>query len=336
MNVSIAYYESWASQRSCNVYTPFDIDPTPYTHLNFAFALIDDDTSEIRLSSGKDTALFAQLKHVQFLSRDLQLWISVGGYAVGAAPFSKLASTADGRRRFVESACRFMDQYGFDGMDLDWEFPAVPEKGGSKADRENLVALVKDYRSYCKNKGLSVAVPGGKSYMHGFDFKSIVPFVDWLNIMAYDLHGPWEKPSLALPHTNLTDIHESIQSILDAGVSPEKIVLGLANYGKTFELSNDACNSSSCPAKGPGKSGPCSGEPGSLYRAEIHSILEETKEIKPVFDRHATVKYFSWDKTQWVSFDDKETIELKMEYAARNCFAGILWWAVDMSPREDT
>lgn len=239
MNVSIAYYESWASQRSCNVYTPFDIDPTPYTHLNFAFALIDDDTSEIRLSSGKDTALFAQLKHVQFLSRDLQLWISVGGYAVGAAPFSKLASTADGRRRFVESACRFMDQYGFDGMDLDWEFPAVPEKGGSKADRENLVALVKDYRSYCKNKGLSVAVPGGKcedllpcwkrteviadfcqAYMHGFDFKSIVPFVDWLNIMAYDLHGPWEKPSLALPHTNLTGNHVRAARNMDKVLNP--------------------------------------------------------------------------------------------------------------------
>lgn len=162
MNISIAYYESWASQHSCNVHTPFDIDPTPYTHLNFAFALIDEDTGEIRLSSTKDTALFEQLKHIQLLSRDLKLWISVRGHAVGGAPFSKVASTAEKRRKFVESACEFMNQYGFDGMDLDWEFPRIPEKGGGRVNLENLVALVQDYRRYCRKKGLSVAVPGGK------------------------------------------------------------------------------------------------------------------------------------------------------------------------------
>lgn len=145
---------------------PSDIDLTPYTHINFAFALIDKD-GKIMLSVSNDTILFDQLKDVRDKKdKDIELWISVGGYAIGAGPFAKLAATQHGRETFIDSACTFMEKYGFKGMDLDWEFPTATTTGGTAADTANMVSLVKEYREECKNKGLSVTIPGGTCRSH--------------------------------------------------------------------------------------------------------------------------------------------------------------------------
>lgn len=159
---SIAYYESWASHRVCDAYMPSDINTTSYTHINFAFAVIDK-AGQIALSMNNDTILFEQLNDIRKKSpnKSLELWITVGGFAVGTAPFSKLAATRQGRSTFIDSACLFMNKYGFSGMDLDWEYPAALDSGGTTADTANMVLLVKEYRERCKKKGLSVTVPGG-------------------------------------------------------------------------------------------------------------------------------------------------------------------------------
>jgi chitinase len=344
MNRSIAYYESWASHRACDIYMPSDIDPTPYTHINFAFALIDKDTSKVALSLQNDTILYDQMKKLRTASNHLQIWIAVGGYAVGAAPFSKLAANSTGRGAFVDSVCSFMDKYGFDGMDLDWEYPGATDMGGAQSDGANLVLLLKEYRAKCKNKGLSVTVPGGicefsignsinlevdmscltswAVYMTGFNLQGIEPYVDWLNVMTYDLHGSWEKPILAQPHTNLsgknhhhhydsclgvtdifsgreTDITQSLKKVWDAKINPQKVTMGLAYYGKTYTLSSGSCAKPGCAAKGPGNASACSNEAGSLYNSEIEELLSKDSSIKPVLDKNAAVKYFTWNKDQW-------------------------------------
>ncbi|KAL1968102.1 hypothetical protein VTN77DRAFT_2232 [Rasamsonia byssochlamydoides] len=330
-NRLVAYYEGWASHRSCNVYMPSNIDPSPWTHINFAFALVDD-SNQVILSMDNDTVLYEQLQGLRTKKPSLQIWIAVGGYAVGAAPFSKMAATAEGRGGFIDSACAFMERYGFDGMDIDWEYPAATDMGGTAADTANFVALVKEFRDKCEGKGLSVTVPGGTYYMKGFDLKGLEPYVDWLNVMTYDLHGSWDNPILAQPHTNLSDISQSLQLLWNVGIDPQKVNMGLAHYGKTYTLSDTSCTTPGCPATGPGKAGPCSNEAGTLIDAEIDAILKNNTAIMPVLDEIAAVKYFAWDEDQWVSYDDAETFELKMNYAKSSCLGGILAWAIDMSP----
>lgn len=135
--------------------------------------------------------------------------------------------------------------------------------------------------------------------MQGFDLKGLAQYVDWLNVMTYDLHGSWEKPTIAKPHTNLSDVEESLQVLWNAGVSPDKVALGIADYGKTYTLSSSSCTTPGCAATGPGLPGPCSNEAGSLHDAEIDSILQKNTDIKPTMDEKAAVKYFSWNQTQW-------------------------------------
>lgn len=117
-------------------------------------------------SAKNDTDLYASLMKLKHNQPQLQIWIAVGGFTVAGAPFSTLARTKTSRGVFIDSVISFMDTYGFDGVDIDWEYPAAAEKGGSPEDTQNFVLLVSELKSRLqarkKKKGLSVTVPAGQ------------------------------------------------------------------------------------------------------------------------------------------------------------------------------
>lgn len=83
-----------------------------------------------------------------------------------------------------------MDTYGFDGVDLDWEYPAADDRGGVESDTANYVLLAQEMKSAFGSKyGLSMTLPTSYWYLQHFDLKGIQGSVDWFNLMAYDLHG---------------------------------------------------------------------------------------------------------------------------------------------------
>nr|KAG5697191.1 hypothetical protein BaRGS_002200 [Batillaria attramentaria] len=108
-----------------------------------------------------------------------------------------MAGVAAVRSRFVTSAVRFLRQHGFDGLDIDWEYPGL--RGGSPKDRNNLVMLCKELRqafeaekSGSKRLLLTAAVPAAKSKMDiGFNIRALDRYLDLWNLMTYDYHGPW-------------------------------------------------------------------------------------------------------------------------------------------------
>lgn len=68
--------------------------------------------------------------------------LAIGGWNEGSARFSKLVADEDRRAAFVKNVVRFLRQYNFDGLDLDWEYPAFRD-GSQPEDRENYASLVK-------------------------------------------------------------------------------------------------------------------------------------------------------------------------------------------------
>lgn len=156
---TIAYYESWAGQRDCNPFHPSDIDPMRWSQINFAFAVLDKNGTIVPTSKG-DPELYNATTGLKSGNENLQVWIAVGGDGMGGKPFSKMASSNSSRSDFIRSAKDFMNQYGFDGIDIDWEYPAVSSSGGKKEDKENLVTLVKEMREQLgKDTGISMTVP---------------------------------------------------------------------------------------------------------------------------------------------------------------------------------
>jgi chitinase len=103
-----------------------------------------------------------------------------------------MVSTAGNRAAFISSLITFMDTYGFQGADLDWEYPVDAKRGGSPADTDNLVLLVKEMRAAFKNRyGLSITLAPDYWYLRGFKPAEMQAYVDFMGFMAYDLHGPW-------------------------------------------------------------------------------------------------------------------------------------------------
>lgn len=122
-------------------------------------------------------------------------------------------------------------------MDLDWEYPQADDRGGQPADTENYVALAKELKAALGGKGLSMTLPTSYWYLQHFDVKSLQDSVDWFNFMTYDLHGVWDAQSRFLgpyiaPHTNLTEIDLGLDLLWRAGVSADKVVLGLGWVGE--------------------------------------------------------------------------------------------------------
>lgn len=159
-------------------------------------------------------------------------------------------------------------------------------------------------------------------------------YVDWVNLMTYDLHGSWDSPeddigSFVYAHTNLTEITAALDLLWRNDVPASKVNLGLGFYGRSYTLSDPSCSLPGCPFSAPGTAGACTQNNGTLSYAEITAI-QETYKVNTVYDPVAGVNYISWSQNQWVSFDDVRTLKQKVDYANQNGLLGVFIWALDL------
>jgi chitinase len=170
-------------------------------------------------------------------------------------------------------------------------------------------------------------------YLLHFDLAATVEYVDYVNVMAYDLHGIWDREnpigSQVLPHTNLTKIDLAMDLLWRNDVPASKVNLGLGFYGRAFELADPACAVPGCLFKGGAAKGPCTRNLGTLSYWEIMEIINKYN-IKPTYDKESGVKWISWNTNQWVSYDDQDTIQQKIKYTNALGLGGLLIWAIDL------
>ena len=98
---------------------------------------------------------------------------------------------------FAKSVVQFMRTYGFDGLDLDWEYPGLKERGGKRADYDSYVLMTKELRKTFNSAPepfeLTVAIMGNLTKLEmGFNLEGLAKYVDWFSIMVYDLWVSWD------------------------------------------------------------------------------------------------------------------------------------------------
>ncbi|OBT81990.1 hypothetical protein VE02_09311 [Pseudogymnoascus sp. 03VT05] len=288
-------------------------------------------------------SLYNQFTDLKGTYSGLETWISVGGWSftdpgTTRTAFSDMSSTSTNRQAFIQGLMTFMDTYGFDGVDIDWEYPAADDRGGVPADTVNFVSLLKDMRSaFGTSYGLSVTLPTSYWYLQHFDLEGMAKLVDWFNLMSYDLHGTWDAQSIYVgpyiaPHTNITEIDAGLDLLWRAGVESSKVTMGIAYYGRSFTLADPSCNTPNgiCRFTGGANAGECSDASGILDDQEIQSIITANK-LKPIHDTVAGVKWITWDNDQWVSYDDADTFTEKRAFANSRCLGGLMVWALDQT-----
>jgi chitinase len=161
--------------------------------------LIDPTTFAVVPSGVNDTDLYKRTVALKKRNPALQVFISVGGATQNPTVFSSMVASNSSTITFISSLVALMNHYGFDGVDIDWEYPGSLGNGGNAADVANYVTFLHKLRSALGTRGISITIPGSFYFMQSFDVVDIEPYVDWFNFMAYDYHGIWDAPSVP-PH----------------------------------------------------------------------------------------------------------------------------------------
>ncbi|KAM5440319.1 putative chitinase [Microsporum canis] len=272
----------------------------------------------------------------------LQVWAAIGGWSFNdeansqntCRAFRNMVGKIENRTKFISALLRFMRTYGFDGADLDWEYLGAEDRGAKTEDTSNLVLLLKEMRTAFQGQyGLSATLPTNFWYLRWFDISKMQHYLDWFSIKTSDIHGvsdAYRKPSgpFVRPHTNLTEIGEGLDLLWRAGVEPSKVTLGLGWYGRSYTLEDVSCSRPGCRFAQGGTPGRCTASPGILSNAEIMEIIDEHN-LTPIYDKEAGVNWITWDKTQWVSYDNEITFAQKINYANSLCLGGTMIWAID-------
>lgn len=169
--------------------------------------------------------------------------------------------------------------------------------------------------------------------MRHFDIKGSVDAANFVNLMAYDLHGVWDANnpigSHVLAHTNLTEIDRALDLLWRNDIDAGKVNLGIGFYGRSFQLANPACYKPGCLFVGGASPGPCTDNSGTLSYQEIMDVIDKY-DLTPYHDKKAAVKWVTWGGDQWVSLDDFDTFRQKIEFANSLGLGVLMVWAVDL------
>nr|CAD7429086.1 unnamed protein product [Timema monikensis] len=214
----------------------------------------------------------------------IKIMAALGGGSAGSATFSTVVNDASKRSAFVDNAVNFLSNYGFDGMDIDWEYPASGD-GSRSSDKEAFVETLKELRSKFDKHGylLSVAVGAGNSFIgSSYDVVGISQSVDFINVMTYDFHSGWESytgenaPLYARSSDSYDESVDScIQGWLSAGAPAEKIIMGMGLFGISYNLVNADDRWIGSPANGPGAAGIYTEGEGSLGYMEAQYVSDK-------------------------------------------------------------
>ena len=269
------------------------------------------------------------------------LMYSVGGWSAGSAVFSRIASSAATRAHFAQSILNFALRFGFDGFDLDWEYPGQREGSDPVNDKENFVLLCAEIHRVLRSNniefGIAVAATESSAAI-SYDVPRVAANVDFISIMTYDFHGSWNSftglnsamyqgPHDTTPLLREMNVHASVQYWINQGAPRDKLNVGLGAYGRSFTLANVANNGVNAQAIGGGYGGPFLDDIGFLGYNEICTFLIRNHWTR-VWESTQMCPY-AFSGNQWVGYDDIQSTQSKLDYIIKNNLGGAMWWSID-------
>ena len=314
------------------IMNPNDFSAEKLTPINFAFANIVN--GEIAEGYVTDSANYSILNQLKKKNPDLKILVSIGGWGWSDG-FSEMASDFQSRKTFIESSLGFLQKHQLDGIDLDWEYPGLPGEGNphKPEDRQNFTSLLKEFREALDKLGsenskyymLTIAAGAFQLYADQIEAEKIHPYLDYILLMTYDFSGEWDTitghltnlySSQFQPESNSSD--KAVEIFMKAGVPAEKLVLGMAFYGRGWR--NVEAVNNGLAQKGTGFN------PGYTYRT-ISEKYTENKGYKRFFDTLARSPYiYNADSLIFISYEDSNSIKYKSKYIIEKKLAGAMFW----------
>lgn len=283
----VAYVTSWSDIMP---------DPSDMTHINYAFGHVNETFDGVSIDNE------ARLREIVSLKRsapDLKVALSIGGW--GSGRFSEMAGDDRLRASFAADCARVADEYGLDGIDIDWEYPGSSAAGISSSDRdtENFTKLMRDIRrAIGPDRLLTMATAASAEYI---DFKGVLPYVDFVNVMSYDMANAPKHHAGLYPSDNTPDLtcDSAVKAHLAAGVPAGKLVMGMPFYGRG----------------------------GTEMRGCDFGRITIPEGYEERFDPIAMVPYIVNPSGELVlGFDNETSIAAKCDYILANDLFGAMYW----------
>ncbi|MEE9383794.1 MAG: glycosyl hydrolase family 18 protein [Nannocystaceae bacterium] len=347
----VGYFTNWAQHRpgTCK-FEVRHIDAQLFTHINYAFATIeygDEKHPMFRLAAteASDVArLYREVNELRQKNPKLRTLLSVGGWTFNDPPtqwvFGAMAAAPETRGQFIRHAIAFVREHGFDGIDLDWEYPGAPDRGGAPRDTANFTRLLVEFRAAMHAEAassgrsellLTIAAAASEHYFRHMDLGAIQKPLDWINVMAYDYNGSWSTKTgpLAPLRAGGPDLTQTIDAYLAAGVPSHKLVLGMPTYGRSWKGVSSAAAGGA--GTGPGPMGPCTQEEGYLASYEIAELRAGGGGYAWGWDAASETPYaYSADQKIWITYEDGRSYAKKLDLLQAKALGGAMFWAIDL------
>ncbi|XP_044762691.1 chitinase-3-like protein 2 [Coccinella septempunctata] len=314
---------------------PKDIDAFLCTHIIVGFLNVNT-SHEIGVSETQ-VEILQRVNDLKVKNPHLKVLVSVGG-AGNTKGWSGMVSNHINRKRFIKSTRIFLKNYELDGIDLDWEYPN--DLGVNNKERIHFTQLLEEFRSHINRNSykflLSVAVPSSSFRVDiSYQVNYLNQFTDFVNLMSYDFHffsnlTPFTGLNAPLLRSSLDNgifaslnINDTVNYYLEKGMDKNKINVGLPTYGHTFTLFNEYNNGLYSPARGYGSVG----FKGFATYPEICKFLKANR-IRRYFDS-ITKSPYATKGLEWISFDDDNSLALKVQFLKEKGFGGIMTYSLN-------
>lgn len=336
---TVGYYTFWSAYSN---FTPDKIDAKKLTHINYAFANINKDLKITLGDSYIDPSNIKKLNEFKNINPNLKTLISVGGWT-WSDKFSDVALTDKSRIAFANSCVDFIKKYGFDGIDIDWEYPVgggLPTNKYRKEDKQNFTLLLKTLREKLDAQGkkdgnsylLTIAGGAGSLYVNNVELGTIHKYLDFANIMTYDIHGTWDKytdfnaplyTNKDISNNSKSSVDSAVRSWINAGFPKEKLVMGIPFYGYQYNTVKSTKN---------GLYGTYNGGLSISYGEVVSKYLNK-QNFKRYYHKESMVPWL-YNGTTFISYEDEESIGYKAEYIKLNGLAGAMIWELSHDPNK--
>jgi chitinase len=321
----IGYVASW------HPINPKRIPVEKLTHINYAFANVADGiVTNMEGNASRDSVNLLILQQLKSRNQNLKIMVSIGGWTHSKG-FSDAVLTEESRKKLTASGIDFLLKYQLDGLDFDWEYPALQGDNNvvRPEDKENFVAMLKSFREALDSLGsvegkhyLSTIASGGfRSYLEVNDLAEAQKYLDFINIMAYDYYTGGDQTTGH--HANLfpngkkgLSAQKTVEEHIEFGVPAEKIVLGVPFYGRMWKVVSPEDNGLFQAGKY---------ERGLPYQQIL--ALSKNSAFSRFWDYKAGAPYlFSLKDSTWITYEDPESLALKMKFVKEKGLAGAMFW----------
>lgn len=316
------------------------ISPDKLTHINYAFVDVKNNRAFLT-NLATDSTNFRKLNLLKKQNPELKILISIGGWS-WSENFSDAVLTDTSRQAFAASAVQIIQQYGLDGVDIDWEYPAIKGEEGNiyrPEDTRNFTLMFAALRQELdrvqaqtgKKYLLTTAIPTFTDFINHTEMGKAQQYLDYINLMTYDYSGG----PVAGHHSNLyaskkynTDDYaaKGVKDFMALGIPASKLVVGLAFYGKGFNLAE---------AKGRGIGQKTTGtSEGGGYTMLKESLINKNG-YKAYRDKKAKAPYlYNAGEKKFITYEDEWSVREKCKFVLQNKLAGVMFWEYNSDPGE--